>query len=71
MKILRVDTAPHGVETPTQATLLLIVVRQASGQIHEPSSNAVHLPVVNDDVVVRSTWISMYNLRLAQPNKKK
>ena len=29
--IPRVDTAPHGVETPTQGTPLLIGVREAGG----------------------------------------
>ena len=79
--IARVDTAPHRVETPTQGTPLLIGVREASGpQPMGVKSSASSLTVIKygtttcffyHGVVVRSTWISLYDLRLTQPNKKK
>ena len=78
--IARVDTAPR-VETLTQGALLLIGVREASGP-HPMGvrSSASSLTVIKygtttcffyHGVVVRSTWISLYDLRLTQPNKKK
>ena len=63
--IARVDTASHDVVTPTQGTLLLIGVREASRphpmgateveQIHSLLSNSVELPVNHHGVVVRLT----------------
>ena len=69
-------------EIASAATLLLIGVREASGP-HPMGARSsasslsvidilfVHLTVVNPGVVVPSTWMSMCDLRLAQPNKKK
>ena len=44
--IPRVDTAPHGVETPTQGTPLLIGVREASGPHPMGVSSASSLTVI-------------------------
>ena len=74
--IPRDDTGPHAVETPTSGTLLLAGVREAGGlhQIkcgQEGLANPLFmilptdLLLINCKVVVHSSWITIYDLRLS------